>query len=116
MASKKKSSRRKPVRPKDWLPVSAGGTTSIPQDGELLSGVEDMQDLPDALFVADIVRDNLAVLEAKRLGIPVVGIVDSNADPDLVDYVIPANDDAIKSLEYIFGFVKEALGSKAVKK
>jgi len=80
-----------------------------------LSGVEDMQDLPDALFVADIVRDNLAVLEAKRLRIPVVGIVDSNADPDLVDYVIPANDDAIKSLEYIFGFVKEALGSKAKK-
>jgi small subunit ribosomal protein S2 len=81
-----------------------------------LSGVEDMQDLPDALFVADIVRDILAVREARRMKIPVVGIVDSNADPDLVDYVIPANDDAIKSLEYIFGFVKEALGSKAAKK
>ncbi len=80
-----------------------------------LSGVEDMQDLPDALFVVDIVRDNLAVREARRMKIPVVGIVDSNADPDLVDYVIPANDDAIKSLEYIFGFVKEALGSKAKK-
>jgi small subunit ribosomal protein S2 len=80
-----------------------------------LSGVEDMQDLPDVLFVSDIVRDNLAVLEARRLRIPVVGIVDSNADPDLVDYIIPANDDAIKSLEYIFGFVSEAIGSKAKK-
>ena len=80
-----------------------------------LSGVEAMNDLPDVVFVADIVRDNLAVREARRLKIPVVGIVDSNADPDLVDFVIPANDDAIKSLEYIFGFVKEALGSKSPK-
>jgi len=77
-----------------------------------LSGVEDMQDLPDVLFVADIVKDKLAVLEARKMRIPVVAIVDSNADPDLADFVIPANDDAIKSLEYILGFVKEALGSK----
>lgn len=81
-----------------------------------LSGVEDMQSLPDVLFVEDIVRDVLAVKEAKRLRIPVVAIVDSNSDPDLVDYVIPANDDAIKSIEYIFGFVKEALGAKPAKK
>ncbi len=73
------------------------------------SGVEHMEGMPDALFVVDIVRDNIAVKEARRMKVPVVAIVDSNADPDLVDYVIPANDDAIKSLEYILGFVKEAL-------
>lgn len=77
-----------------------------------LSGVEEMTSVPDMLFVADIVRDIISVKEAKRLGIPVVGIVDSNADPDLVTYPIPANDDAIKSIDYIFGFVKEALTSK----
>lgn len=77
-----------------------------------LSGVENMKSKPDILFVADIVRDHIAVTEARKLKIPVVGIVDTNADPDLVDYVIPANDDAIKSLEYILGLVKEAVVAK----
>ena len=76
------------------------------------SGVENMDDLPDILFAVDIVRDEIAVKEARRIGIPVVGIVDSNADPDMVDYVIPANDDAIKSLNYILDLVKEAVGAK----
>ena len=77
-----------------------------------LSGVENMRGKPDVLFVADIVRDHIAVKEARTLGIPVVGIVDTNADPDLVDYPIPANDDAIKSLEYILGLAKEAVKVK----
>lgn len=77
-----------------------------------LSGVEDMDETPDVLFVVDTVRDNIAVKEARRLKIPVVAITDSNADPDLVDYPIPANDDAVKSLEYILGLVKEAVTSK----
>ncbi len=77
-----------------------------------LSGVENMRGKPDVLFVSDIVRDNIAVLEARKLGIPVVGIVDSNADPDQVDYPIPANDDAIKSLEYILSLAKEAIKAK----
>ena len=77
-----------------------------------LSGVENMRGRPDVLFVADIVRDNISVTEAKKLGIPVVGIVDTNADPDKVDYPIPANDDAIKSLEYILGLAKEAVQVK----
>lgn len=77
-----------------------------------LSGVENMKGRPDVLFVADIVRDHIAVKEARTLGIPVVGIVDSNADPDQVDYPIPANDDAIKSLEYILGLAKEAVKVK----
>lgn len=80
-----------------------------------LSGVEGMGDLPDILFVVDIVRDNIAVREARRLKIPVVAILDSNADPDLVDFPIPANDDAIKSLEYILALVKEAITAKKEK-
>lgn len=80
-----------------------------------LSGVENMEELPDVLFVADMVRDNIAVREARRLNIPVVAIVDSNGDPDLVDYPIPANDDAIKSLEYVFSLIKEALTAKKEK-
>lgn len=74
-----------------------------------LSGVENMKGRPDVLFVADIVRDHIAVKEARTLGIPVVGIVDTNADPDMADYIIPANDDAIKSLEYILTLAKEAV-------
>jgi len=77
-----------------------------------LSGVENMKGKPDVLFVSDIVRDNIAVTEARKLKIPVIGIVDSNADHDKVDFVIPANDDAIKSLEFILGLAKEAVKSK----
>ncbi len=76
------------------------------------TGIETMGDLPDALFVTDMVRDHIPVKEARRLKIPVVGIVDSNADPDLADFAIPANDDAIKSLEYILGLVEEAVTAK----
>ena len=81
-----------------------------------LSGVENMAGKPDVIFVADIVRDNIAVKEAKRLNIPIVAIVDSNADPGLVDYIIPANDDAIKSISYILGLVKESISSDSKKK
>ncbi len=77
-----------------------------------LSGVEDMKGKPDVIFVSDIVRDNIAVTEARKLKIPVIGIVDSNADPDLVDFPIPGNDDAIKSLEYFLGLAKEAVMTK----
>lgn len=77
-----------------------------------LSGVESMDGAPDVMFVVDIVRDHIAVREARRLKIPVVAIVDSNGDPDLVDYIIPGNDDAIKSLKYILDLVKEAISGK----
>jgi len=80
-----------------------------------LSGVEEMEEVPDLLFVTDIVRDHIPVQEARRLHIPVVAIVDSNADPDMVDYAIPANDDAIKSLAYILNLVKEAITAKPTK-
>jgi small subunit ribosomal protein S2 len=66
-----------------------------------LSGVKDMNSLPGALLVVDICREKLAIAEAQRLGIPVVALVDTNADPDLVEYPIPGNDDSIRSLTLI---------------
>ena len=67
----------------------------------ILSGVVDMTRLPGALLVIDVKKEAIAVKEAKRLGIPVFAIVDTNCDPEDVDYVIPANDDAIKSIQII---------------
>ncbi|TAN07438.1 MAG: 30S ribosomal protein S2 [Rhodanobacteraceae bacterium] len=64
-----------------------------------LGGIKDMRNLPDALFVIDIGHENIAVLEAKKLGIPVVAVVDTNYDPTLVDYAIPGNDDAIRAVQ-----------------
>lgn len=77
-----------------------------------LGGVENLDRVPDCLFVVDTVRDFISVKEANKMKIPVVGIVDTNADPDYVDYPIPANDDAIKSLTYLLGKVAEALTLK----
>lgn len=65
-----------------------------------IGGIKDMGGLPDALFVIDVGNENIAVNEAKRLGIPVIGIVDTNNVPDNVDYVIPGNDDAIRAISY----------------
>lgn len=79
---------------------------------QALGGVEKLDKVPDVLFVIDVVRDFIAVKEARKIGIPVVAILDSNADPDFVDYPIPGNDDAIKSLTYILAKVKEALTIK----
>ncbi len=66
-----------------------------------LGSIADLKRLPYALFVIDVMKENIAVKEANRLGIPVFGIVDTNSDPSNVDYVIPANDDATKSIEVI---------------
>jgi len=63
-----------------------------------LSGIKDMPRLPDAIFVIDSNNEQIAVAEARRLGIPVVAIVDTNCDPDFVDYVIPGNDDALRAI------------------
>ena len=64
-----------------------------------LGGIKDMDRLPDALFVIDVGHEKIAVAEAKKLGIPVVAVVDSNNSPDNVDYVIPGNDDAIRAIQ-----------------
>ena len=66
-----------------------------------LSGIADMERLPAALFIVDICRERIAVEEARRLGIPIVAVVDTNADPDPIEYVIPGNDDAIRAIKLI---------------
>ena len=79
-----------------------------------LSGIKEMGGLPDALFVVDVGYENIAVSEAKKLGIPVVGVVDSNNSPDNIDYVIPGNDDAIRSIRlYAKGIADAILDSRA---
>jgi small subunit ribosomal protein S2 len=76
-----------------------------------LDGIKEMERIPAALVIIDVVREHIAVAEAKRLGIPVVGIVDTNADPDLVDYPIAANDDAIRSIRVILESLSNAISS-----
>lgn len=82
-----------------------------------LGGVQNLTARPDVVFVLDALRDRIVVKEAKRLRIPVVGIVDSNADPTIVNYPIPGNDDALKSLTYFIEKIKEVFKtSSKVKK
>jgi len=76
----------------------------------LFKGVKELKALPDAIFVADPLRDELAVKEANILGIPLIAICDTNSDPGLIDYPIPANDDAVKSLELIISLVSSVVG------
>jgi small subunit ribosomal protein S2 len=75
----------------------------------VLSGVVDMTRLPGALFVVDVKKEAIAVKEARRLAIPVFAIVDTNCDPSGVDYVVPANDDAIKSIQVITKVITDAI-------
>jgi len=78
-----------------------------------LSGIKDMKGIPDAIFIVDVGYENIAVSEAVKLGIPVVGIVDSNNSPKGVDYVIPGNDDAIRSITlYTKGVAESVLDSR----
>jgi len=74
-----------------------------------LSGVRDMHGLPGALFVVDTKREAIAVAEARRLKIPIIGLVDTNADPDEVDFVIPGNDDAIRSVSLMARVIADAI-------
>ncbi|MCI1998420.1 MAG: 30S ribosomal protein S2 [Olsenella sp.] len=74
-----------------------------------LGGVRDMRTLPQALFVVDTKREEIAIREANRLHIPVVGLLDTNSDPDVVDYGIPANDDAIRSVNLMCELVADAI-------
>jgi len=74
-----------------------------------LSGIADMEVLPGAVFVVDTNREAIAVAEARKLGIPVVAIVDTNCDPDLVDYPIPGNDDGIRSIRLVVNLIAETI-------
>ena len=78
-----------------------------------LGGVRDMERLPDAVFVTDLKTEEIAVREAARLRIPIIGLVDTNCDPTPVDYVIPGNDDAIRSCQLIIGTIGGAIETGA---
>ena len=84
---------------------------------KVLGGIKDLRRVPDAIFVVDPSREEIAVLEARRLSIPIIAIVDTNCDPDLIDYVIPGNDDAIRAIKLFLGKVADAIleGSAAYK-
>ena len=73
-----------------------------------LGGIKDMGGLPDAIFVVDVDYENIAITEARKLGIPVIGIVDTNSSPDGIDYVIPGNDDAIRSIKLFVSSLADA--------
>jgi small subunit ribosomal protein S2 len=79
-----------------------------------LGGIKSMTELPGAVFIVDVVKEHIAVTEARKLEIPIVAIVDTNCDPDLIDYPIPGNDDAIRSLKLFSGKIADAcvLGQK----
>lgn len=74
-----------------------------------LSGIKDMKGVPDAIFVVDVKKETLAVEEAHKLGIPVFAMIDTNVDPDLITYPIPANDDAIRSVKLISSVIANAI-------
>ncbi|MEZ4700551.1 MAG: 30S ribosomal protein S2 [Rhodothermales bacterium] len=76
---------------------------------KVLKGIADMPKLPGAAFIVDINREHIAVKEARKLGIPIIAIVDTNCDPDLVDFPIPANDDALKSIDLITSVIAAAI-------
>ncbi|MFK4997987.1 30S ribosomal protein S2 [Bacillus sp. N9] len=76
---------------------------------KFLGGIKDMKRLPDAMFIIDPRKERIAVAEARKLNIPIVGIVDTNCDPDEIDVVIPANDDAIRAVKLLTAKMADAL-------
>src|SRR5439155_26687005 len=74
-----------------------------------LGGIKDMRRLPDVVFIVDLKKERIAVQEARKLGIPIVAIVDTNCDPDEVDFVIPGNDDAIRSIRLLATRIADAI-------
>ena len=93
-----------------------GSDAAAPRDGQArrsFGGIKDMESLPDALFVIDVGHENIAIHEAKKLGIPVVAIVDTNCSPDGIEYVIPGNDDAMRAIHlYAAGIADAVLEGK----
>ena len=81
----------------------------VEKGNKIFAGVKDLKGLPGAIFVQDIMKDSLAIKEAQDLNIPVIALADTNVNPELVKYVIPANDDAISSIQYIYGLVSQVI-------
>ena len=110
------------TRMKELLAMAAEGTTTkfvkkealmrsrqLEKLSRSLGGIKDMTSLPDALFVLDVGYEDICIKEANKLGIPVIGVVDSNNSPDGVDYIIPGNDDALRSIELYLSSVADAI-------
>ena len=74
-----------------------------------LGGIKELNGKPDLIVIFDVIKDKLAVLEAKKLNIPIIGIVDTNADPELIDYIIPGNDDAIRSINIYKSYFQQTI-------
>jgi small subunit ribosomal protein S2 len=74
-----------------------------------LGGIKDMHRLPDAIFIVDPKKERIAVLEARKLKIPIIAVVDTNCDPDEIDYLIPGNDDAIRAVKLMVGKIADAI-------
>jgi small subunit ribosomal protein S2 len=110
---KKMSSIEKLIKSEDYEKLAKRERLLLQRKKEKLekvfSGIADMGRLPAALFVVDIKREHIAVKEAQRSGIPIFGMVDTNSDPNQVDFPIPANDDAYKSIEIITKFIGAAI-------
>ena len=79
-----------------------------------LGGIKDLNGKPDLIVIFDVIKDKLAVLEAKKLNIPIIGIVDTNADPELIDYIIPGNDDAIRSINIYKRYFQQTIEDATV--
>jgi small subunit ribosomal protein S2 len=81
----------------------------VEKGNKIFAGIKNLKSLPGAVFVQDVVKDALAIKEAHDLNIPVIAITDTNANPELVDYAIPANDDAVTSIKYIYSIVGQTI-------
>lgn len=90
----------------------------IDEMNHLYGGVKELAAKPGAMFVADVLNDDIAVKEARKLGIPVVALIDTNADPSVADYPVPCNDDATKTINLVLDYVQQAIeqGKKAADK
>ncbi|MEX0597959.1 MAG: 30S ribosomal protein S2 [Candidatus Paceibacterota bacterium] len=88
----------------------------VEKGNKLFAGVKDLRGLPGAVFVQDIMKDSLAIKEARDLNIPVIALADTNVNPELVNYIIPANDDAVSSIQYIYGLVSKTITDAKTKR
>ncbi len=110
---KKMSSLEKMMKEEAYANIAKRERLTISREKEklerVLGGLADLTRLPAALFVVDVKREHIAIAEARRLGIPVIAICDTNSNPDLVDFPIPANDDAFKSISLITSAIGKAI-------
>ena len=88
----------------------------VEKGNKIFAGVKNLKSLPGAVFVQDVVKDSLAIKEAHDLNIPVIALTDTNANPELVDYAIPANDDAVTSIKYIYDIVGKTIAEAKSKR